>query len=308
MQAEELKPVKILARRIQRALVGIQFDEAIDTKLLEYLGTFSNLITVENMTLLHVVPRYDVPGKIEEELVMRHKPVNRQEMKEKLLYCAKLYLGGKISKTLKVQIREGNPLEELLDAAEGLNSGLVVIGQKTGSGHHGITAKNFVRQVWSNALLVPEQAQTSLTNILIPVDFSVNSAEALHEAMSLNAALAKKASITLLHTCEMPANFSTYRFNGTKVQQLILEERQMAMQQFVKEHLPKSLRETIKLEVTTHRKQGVARHLVTYAKHHHHDLIVMGVKGHSKAALLLMGSVTEKLLSLVTETAVLIVK
>jgi nucleotide-binding universal stress UspA family protein len=48
--------------------------------------------------------------------------------------------------------------------------------------------------------------------------------------------------------------------------------------------------------------------LVEYAEKNKYDLIIMGSKGHSKLALLLMGSMTEKVVSQTESVPVLIVK
>jgi nucleotide-binding universal stress UspA family protein len=302
VKSENVPPLKV-----NHAIAGMQFEE-IDAKVLEYLGAFNRLVDFESLTLLHVVQKNDAPNLYEEGEALSHSPVNRKEMKEKLLFCARFCFADKPASFLKIQIREGSPLEELLNAAEQSSADLLVIGQKTGTTHHGIPACKFARKVHCHALIVPQEAQTTLRNILVPVDFSPNSAKALHEALTLNAALRNPAKITLLHTCEIPANFSTYRFNEPKVRQLMLEERQEAMQKFIATHLPERLQKTIESAVTVHRHQGVAQHLMTFANSRPHDLIIMGAKGHSKAELLFMGSVTEKLLSLTRQIAVLVVR
>ena len=53
---------------------------------------------------------------------------------------------------------------------------------------------------------------------------------------------------------------------------------------------------------------GIAQYIMDYATSEEAGLIVMGAKGHSQVELLLMGSVTEKLLAINESIPTLVVK
>ncbi|MEK7257159.1 MAG: universal stress protein, partial [Bacteroidota bacterium] len=87
-----------------------------------------------------------------------------------------------------------------------------------------------------------------------------------------------------------------------------LEDRQAAMDEFVKKCVPESLRSRLKISIEEKKAKKTGEEVMAFAKKGNHDLIVIGAKGHSKVALLLLGSVTERVLSLTKEVPVLIVK
>ena len=147
-----------------------------------------------------------------------------------------------------------------------------------------------------------------MKKILVPVDFSINSAEAMRKAVAISKQLDEPAQITALHNYEPPANYSAYRFNQTKLLAMIKEDREKALQHFLEEHVPEADRHTIEPCLLQHQHQRIGSNISSFAEKYNFDLIVMGAKGHSRVALLLMGSVTEKVLSLTKKVPVLVVK
>ena len=295
--------------QVRQALTGLDFDSTNEV-LLKYINFLSGMVPFEAIHFLHVLPKYNLFNLYREEEVstIENELLPDNDIISKLNLQINTFLTNRDRYKVKTQVREGDPLEELLETADKIKSDLVIIGQSTDRNHHGILAKNFARQVWSNALLVPDKARISLKKILVPVDFSPNSAEALRAAVALNKSLDKPASITVLHNYQLPANFSAYRFNQAKVLEMLEEDRENALKDFLQEHIPDEDRHLLKPVLLKHNHFSVGQHIESFAENHKFDLIVMGAKGHSKVALLLLGSVTEKVLALTKRVPVLIVR
>ncbi|MEZ4962657.1 MAG: universal stress protein [Saprospiraceae bacterium] len=292
---------------ISNALVGLQMG-GVDEEVLEYFNYFSSLIPVEKACFLHVVNKPDIFNVYE----MDSSPFSDVELdKDMLIKLGKLvktHMKGNKELKINLDVMDGNPLEELLEKADQLKSDFLVIGQNTENRHHGILAKNLARQVWSNSMLIPDKAKLSLQNILVPVDFSIHSAEALRIAVAIRKRLPHAAKVTLVHVYEMPANYSAYRINEFKVKKMIEEDRVGALEQFIIEHVPEADRKNLDTALVNRSPHSIGHNLIGFAEQYGHDLIVMGAKGHSKLALLLMGSVTEKVFSHSQHIPVLIVK
>ena len=173
----------------------------------------------------------------------------------------------------------------------------MVIGQKSGASQHGILAKNLARRLDSNALVIPDLAQSRIRTILVPVDFSGNSARALRAVVAINRRLDKPARIVALNVYEMP-NFSVYRIQKTRQQlkRMIEADRQEAFTHFLRTFVGED-HEMIETALTEREAPGIAHYLIDFARENQVDFIVMGAKGHSKVELLLLGSVTEKILN-----------
>ena len=294
--------------RVKECVVGMDFNVSVEA-LLRYLNFFAAKIPVESVHFLHVLP---VPNLFnlygEENAITYDETQVNKEVVEKLQFQVSQTITSIEHSRFKIDVKEGNPLETLIETADANNADLVLIGHNVTQTHHGVLTKNFARQVRSNALMVPSKAKNSLKKILIPVDFSQNSAAALRTGIAINNQLEKPAKIGLVHTYHLPANFSAYRFNESKVMEMLEEDRENALHAFIEDHVPKDDRSRIDPILLKHNHYSIGHHIASFAENHKFDLIIMGAKGHSKVSLMLMGSVTEKVLSLTKKIPVLVVK
>ena len=128
-----------------------------------------------------------------------------------------------------------------------------------------------------------------IKRILVPLDFSSNSALALDYAY----ALAQKfdAALHLVHVCEVPsmmtASMDAYAIAYTDWSQRLGEEAER--------ELTKLLPALARVKVSTEVLFGTpARAIVTAADTNGADLIVMGTHGHGAVMHLVMGNVAER--------------
>lgn len=128
-----------------------------------------------------------------------------------------------------------------------------------------------------------------IKRILVPLDFSSNSALALDYAY----ALAQKfdAALHLVHVCEVPsmmtASMDAYAIAYTDWSQRLGEEAER--------ELTKLLPALTRVKVSTEVLFGTpARAIATAADTNHADLIVMGTHGHGAVMHMVMGNVAER--------------
>jgi nucleotide-binding universal stress UspA family protein len=267
--------------------------------VLKYLDFFTSFVPTRAIYFLHVLPQFDVLNAAIERSA--ESLISNVELNQEVISQMNAEMRERMGKENNVQIdfdvREGNPLEELLRDTKERKADLVVIGQKSGTSQHGILARNMVRKMDCSALIIPDLAQTHIRKILVPVDFSGNSARALRTAVALNHRLKKPAQIIALNVYEMP-NFSVYRIQKTREQlkEMIEADRQEAFKHFTQTFVGDD-HDWIQTELIERESPGIAHYLMDYAEKSHVDFIVMGAKGHSKVELLLLGSVTEKVLN-----------
>ncbi|HKK80015.1 MAG TPA: universal stress protein, partial [Phaeodactylibacter sp.] len=139
-------------------------------------------------------------------------------------------------------------------------------------------------------------------------DFSENSIKALRTAIALNESLSEPAKITVLNVYEMP-NLSVYKIQRTREQfeRMLQKDHEEAMNAFLNTQVP-DYRDQLETKLIMQKTPGIAQYIMDVAEEYEGDFIVMGAKGHSKVELLLLGSVTEKLLGLNEHIPTLIVK
>jgi nucleotide-binding universal stress UspA family protein len=292
-----------LSLEIVQALLALELAD-VDHPMLDFFNFFSSQIPVGAAHLIHVLPNIDFfhetnglsPYEIDQEVINRME----EEIKGRL--------PGNHSIYLQFDIKQGDPLEEILRDAEEIDADLVVMGNRSDTEVHNVPAQNLVRKVKGNALVIPDQAKPQITHILVPIDFSANSIRALQAALALNQQLDKPARITCVNVYDMP-NLSVYKLGRSREQlkALIEEDRNSAFQAFLHTYAGEQ-EENIQTALIERDLPGISRYIYDYAQEKGADLVVMGAKGHSKVDLLLMGSVTEKWLSINDKIPSLIVK
>lgn len=291
---------------VKQAMVALGL-EASDDYILDYVEFFARRIPTSAAYFLHVLPKFDLFNAIYEKETQ--SLVSNYELNEDVIAQMRNKIKDRVSNLrFGFDVREGDPLEQLLKSGDELNIDLAVIGQKSGVSHHGILAKNLARKVKCNALVIPDQAEPRISTILVPVDFSLNSIKAVQTALAIKERLGKETRIVCLNVYEMP-NLSMYRVDRTKkkFKKLVEADRKDSFLDFIKTHVPESV-DDVEVAVVEKDMQGVARRILDYAGENEVDFVVMGAKGHSKVELLLLGSVTEKMLSINEKIPTLIVK
>ena len=289
----------------QHALVGLELS-TIDSRVLDYLHFIDHQGMIAKTSFVHVVP-WEFTVVAEENpsawtLESLRKQV-RQQMHDEIL----VFYPDSVGKLEEVIVQPGDPLSEMIHLSNELDTRLLVIGQKAGTASHGILAKNLVRKTPAHALIIPELSLTKISRICVPVDFSDTSAAAFLMAQQIARHLPGAIEVDLLHVYENP-NISAYKSLHVpqQMKEYLVESKQDAAKAFLKKYGDPEV------QVTTYLAErklfGIGSDVYHWALEHGADLLVMGAKGHSTLDLLLLGSVTEKLMSVNERIPTLIVK
>lgn len=281
-----------------------------DDKILEYMDFFTREVPTGAVYFLHVLPKFDLFNTMmerEAQALVSNYEIN-DEVISRMERKIRTRLTDDNTVHIEFDVKEGNPLEELLEDAADVKADLVVIGQRSGVSEHGILAKNLARKAECNALIIPDKARPGIARILVPVDFSEFSIKALRTAVALKMELFESAEVVCLNVYEIP-NLSVYKIQKTReqFQEMLEKDHRDAFDAFLNTHIPEH-KDEVRVELACREGSGVAQYIVEYAENNKADLIVMGAKGHSQVELLLMGSVTEKVLAVNDTIPTLVVK
>jgi nucleotide-binding universal stress UspA family protein/mono/diheme cytochrome c family protein len=128
-----------------------------------------------------------------------------------------------------------------------------------------------------------------ITRILVPLDFSVNSARALDYAHEL--ARKFRASLHLVHVCEVPSIFTA----SMDAYAIAYNDWNQRLGEEAERELVKAASAITDTRVTTEVLFGnPARAIVESAMVNHPDLIVMGTHGHGAVLHVVLGNVAER--------------
>jgi sulfate permease, SulP family len=178
-------------------------------------------------------------------------------------------------------------LDALLNHAVEQHSNLIVLGHHKSSRGNRALARRLAMVTPCSVWMVPEGSPPSISRILAPTDFSEHSADSLGAAASI----ARQLGLAECHALHVYFDPSTIRYD-----EHIAEVRGQEQQAFAEFMRPI---DTQGVDVIPHfdDSANTAAAILRTAEAQQADLIVMGTRGRSRAAAVLLGSVTSEVLS-----------
>ncbi|MGH9628720.1 MAG: universal stress protein [Bryobacteraceae bacterium] len=183
-------------------------------------------------------------------------------------------------------VLQGERLDTLLQYAATAKTDLILLGHSRNRSGRRSLARRLAMTAPCSVWLIPEGSRPRLERVLAPVDFSPRSADSLSVATSISAAAGMEECLGL-HV----------RFNPAAVTFEEYQEIEMAEEQELF-HLFLARIDLHGVSVTPVFEEGanVAATIDRVAEREDCDLIVMGTRGRSTAASVLLGSETEQII------------
>lgn len=297
--SEKLEPFQI-----KQALVGLEMKQT-DEKILQYLHFFSQVFPVRAVAFEHLLPPYVLFSHLldQDAQLAEHQQQQRAQLLGQMTEKIERNFKKQSPMTITHEVRKGDPLEGLLKSAKDIEADLVLVGQKMQEGGHGILTRKLVSLLNTKAMIIPQGTRLSLKKILVPVDFSENSEKALETAIRIKQQMNEKPEIICLHIFDMPEFATREAFR-----ELVREDKEQAMADFIVPYISEGYGpfDTVLLEKEFPTR--TARYILEYALDQQADLLILGAKGLSLVESMMVGSVTERLLSINDHIPTLIVK
>ena len=196
---------------------------------------------------------------------------------------------------LEYVVAEGSPLIELLRRAKEYDIDLIVMRKRREPTASGTLFEKLARKAPCSVLFVPEGSKAWFTEILVPVDFSENSMDAMEVAVALALAAGLK-EIHCLHVYSVPLGYYKTGKSHEEFAEIMKGHAEKNLQEFMKKVDLKGLTATpiFKLEKREHK--GIKQVI----KEHEIYLLVIGARGRRAGAGVMLGSVTEHLIRTTT--------
>ncbi len=280
----------------ERIMIALDLTD-MDRSILEYMNVWTKITKPRKIYFIHIEPSLDVPHFVTpmtepEEIVGKPEDELIREALEKEI---EQYFGKHEGIETENVIIEGSPAFELLHWAEIKKVDLIVVGRKDISRGSGIIPRRLVRKANGSVLFIPEDAPADFSKILVPIDFSESSGFSLLKTREL----ARKFGTGKL-ICQnvyfIPPTLNL-RISRTPEQfnEIMRENVESTFGDFLKKN--KIPQKDVELVLTRNENNNPAKEILRYARKNAVNLIAIGAKGHSKFDLLLIGSVTERLLT-----------
>ena len=180
------------------------------------------------------------------------------------------------------EVVAGDVLDSILGVATAHRSDLILLGHSSGRRRRSL-ARRLSMKAPCSVWIAPGQAEPSIRRILVPFDFSPISAD----CVSVATALAEAAGLEECLALHVEFNQAVVTFD--ELDEIVAEDRDRAFGLFV---APINLH-GVWVKPLFVDSPNVAQTIVRTAIEQRSDLIVMGTRGRSPSAAVLLGSETE---------------
>ncbi len=279
----------------------------MDKSILEYTKIFANSLNLKKLDLVHIIPQEFVLTGREHGMPEGSSLINlvQKNVKAKI----QKYINTHFPKStidVTIHVLEGNPDSQLLSFIEAHKIELLIVGRKEETSGSGITAKRLLRKANCNFLFVPSNANTTPRRIMVPIDFSDNSAEAVYAALLMKMS-DPDLEITCPHVIRMlPAD---YYFNMDKLElykKAHFAKNKNAFEKFVEDNdIPEA---QINQVLLTDEKNNIGQRLKDYQINKGFDLVIIGAEKHKLMDRFFYGSISERFMQYYIEVPILVVR
>lgn len=285
-----------------RILVSLDLTR-MDEFLIRYASFICKQLGAEKVHFVHVIQDSGAPDEIASLYPELDRPLS-ELIEEDLQAKVEENFDSELDVKKEVVVSSGSVSDTIIEWARDEKIDLALLGKKTGYRGKGILSGKIVRLAHCSVLFVPESARFSLQEIQVPIDLSEFSRMALDKAIEI--ADKTGGEIECQYVYSMPRQYFPYIQRREDTTAKLADESQKACDRF----LGKSIGKRSNVEcVTSHDPEGdVAECIYHHANLTQKDIIVVGSKGRTNAASVLLGSTAEKLAGFEKSIPILIVK
>lgn len=285
-----------------KIVAGISGTE-VDQNLITYLNFLAAKIPITEISHLHVIKMLYNFGEINKIVKEDLQFMANRFKEERLAPLLKSYdnVAG-----LSASVLFGKVVPNFEETLVAKNASTIALGRKEKGSS--TLAKNIIRKLDCNTLIVPANSELRFKNILVAVDLSEHSGKLLEYAIAIQKNAPEKVSIICLHAYEL-IDVPAYNLLHTK-DRLRRDTRatvQEAFDKFINKYQTAASNiDTVLIEETNN---WPSQYILKYINDPNNavDFVIMGTQGHTRIAALL-GSTVEKIISKNNKCPMLIIK
>lgn len=285
-------------------MVGLDFSE-MDRKVLEYTKMVSEFFKPEAIYFVHAEEDLDLDAELLADLNLNTNTPADEQLDQKLEALVGEYFQTSPSTEIHCQVVEGAPFKEMLHWSHIKQVDLLIVGKKNRENGKGVLPQKLTRKIDASVLFVPEDyAVKAVEGVLVPIDFSKNSKSALE---TVDALFAKqgKVKVTCGNCFSLPMGWHK---TGKSSEEFMAIMKSHAEKKYEKFKSSLNLSNDCDVIYSHDPNQEPSDEINEMAHRVNADLIVIGARGKTDVATVILGSTTEKLLAEDKDIPMLVVK
>ncbi|BDD09592.1 hypothetical protein FUAX_20240 [Fulvitalea axinellae] len=290
-----------MSLEIKKIMIALDLSD-MDQQLFEYALILSENIKLDHIYLVHIVKSFDDLDESEKE----GDPSLPVDEGMKRLISEKVPAELSKRAEIHIEIHEGPTIKSLLRWSKFKDVDLLVIGHKQDKYHEDYLPAQVANFSKCSVTLVPEVFPKELRRILIPVDFSEHAGFAVKASLFVSKHKEENPEIKLINIYEVPSGYHTIGKSFDEFANIIRTQHEKEFEDFVKKN--DFEKEELKCEYILDQKGNIAQAIADYAQENEVDVIVIGAKGRTHLASMLIGSVAKKLIQISSRLPVVVIK
>jgi nucleotide-binding universal stress UspA family protein len=282
--------------KFDKILVALDRSQ-LDASLLRYARKLAGWLQAEKVYLVHIIPNLNLPKNAEHEfkkLFAPEMPLD-ERVEAEIESMANPLFDDLPGTEVAVEVIEGKPYQKLMHWLEVKGIDLLVVGKKQESKGSGITSRRLANRANCSVLFVPEGVSLSPNELIVPIDFSEDSALALKGALDLKPYI-KDSHIKAVHiTDQLAAGYYLNQKEYASFNRFLAEAAQESFDEFIQRN---QFNEHLFERVTISNEAGsIADQISKFAEENAPSLVLIGAQGRSAVERFFFGSVTEKVVT-----------
>jgi nucleotide-binding universal stress UspA family protein len=272
-----------------KAMIGLDLTE-MDDILIKKTAVFIKFLGIEKCYFLHVAKNLEIPKEILSQYPDLVAPTD--ESIEMIIKNKLKEFNFPEDIETEVFVEEGShPLDTFLRWAKIKDVDLIIMGRKDVLVGNGVLADGVAKKAPCSVLLVQEKRPIKFPKkILIPTDFSSHN----HMIYEFGEVIADEldAELVPMHIYEVPHGYSKTGKTFEEFSEIMKENSQNDFKKFVSKHHHPEL----KCEMVLNEGKNPGTLILEFAQKIDADMILLGSRGRTTSAAILLGSTAEKLI------------
>lgn len=277
--------------QLKKILVCLDLSE-MDEPLLKFTSYIARMMDSDRIYFVHVAKNLDMPDEIRKKYPDLFAPVD-ETLEKEIEFSVKQYFQAPENCSLEIEVREGNPSDMVLKIADQKDVDLIVLGKKNEFAGKGILPGRLAKSAHRSVLLVPEILPREMDRILVPVDFSKHSLLALQQAIKIKETSEIPVEVSCLNIFNIPFGWHSTGKSKEEFTEIMKGHAIKDYQKFLKKLDPQY--QNIPCHFVPNNDSNIADQIYRQGVSLQADLIILGSKGTTAAASVLLGSTSEEL-------------
>jgi nucleotide-binding universal stress UspA family protein len=279
--------------QFQRLLVALDLTE-MDEVLIQYVAELSRQLNIEKIYFIYVVKSLELSEEMRTKYPELLAPID-ESCKKQIQDNLNKHLPKNFSIPYEIDVEEGNASELILKWAKVKEVDIVLLGKKSDLKGSGVRAQKIAKLTHCSVVFVPEEQPRKLQKIIVPIDFSEDAKLALGVAKML-VEKNNAPEVMCLHVYNVPMGYHASGKSYEEFAAIMKENSKKDYQKFIGSVKEFDTNNITDYYVLNEGSKDIDEEIYHFALDKNADAIMIGSRGKTSAAHLLLGSTAEKLL------------